>query len=579
MMQFLWVNCTGLQALFELATGHYPSIQAELAQHSSAMIDVVRKYPDDRLVADVLTQTLSRFLAALFNVGKSGTPDEKTLRVIDVPAVFRFLVDMVNPYSITGDRLNNTLSVLSLAVFHCPAVFKADLSLQRFVIAGLRCRDWGFRMTCLQILMALNDTGGDTGGDSEGLFDLGKINNAFVRGFPVKIADAMSVYGKESCDLARTLWAVEQNEMVLEHMQRDNDPDIYPLGLTLAKLIPETEHSILIPLDSLATGGPLATNTLTLCAESIRYKGKPEELHLADFLDIKSSLLLGRSQDASRIARRAIERSPDVAYFYHVQADVEPSADALRTAKKGLRCKKISTFVRCELLYTAIVEAASLSGTLLMEAPLTGKESAELGATLLEGALEDAKTFLEIAPPDGLRVAGVACWHCMLTFLVHGPTMTADLYSLKDTFAKLKLFDEIFAYLDAPRYDSRIRRTTEFVVEQLPEAIKEWGDVMSGDHKSPSQSSSTAGQDALASMLEKMSVQSREEDDDSRRQRIYTEFTPTWHRPGLYTCSWCKNCSAGLRKCGSCGKARYCDSSCQRAHWKEHKKSCSAATD
>ena len=66
----------------------------------------------------------------------------------------------------------------------------------------------------------------------------------------------------------------------------------------------------------------------------------------------------------------------------------------------------------------------------------------------------------------------------------------------------------------------------------------------------------------------------------------------------LYRCSHCGNPSAVLRKCSGCEKARYvltstslrpnisrsnsppcryCDASCQKAHWSDHKKPCKVA--
>ena len=39
-------------------------------------------------------------------------------------------------------------------------------------------------------------------------------------------------------------------------------------------------------------------------------------------------------------------------------------------------------------------------------------------------------------------------------------------------------------------------------------------------------------------------------------------------------CANCKKAQSNLKKCGACGKVRYCSKECQRAHWKEHKSNC-----
>jgi len=42
----------------------------------------------------------------------------------------------------------------------------------------------------------------------------------------------------------------------------------------------------------------------------------------------------------------------------------------------------------------------------------------------------------------------------------------------------------------------------------------------------------------------------------------------------LSACSSCLKLSASLLDCGSCRTVKYCDRTCQKAHWKAHKKAC-----
>eukprot|EP01006_Ploeotia_vitrea_P043233 TRINITY_DN66705_c2_g4_i11.p1 TRINITY_DN66705_c2_g4~~TRINITY_DN66705_c2_g4_i11.p1 ORF type:complete len:202 (-),score=50.40 TRINITY_DN66705_c2_g4_i11:152-718(-) len=39
-------------------------------------------------------------------------------------------------------------------------------------------------------------------------------------------------------------------------------------------------------------------------------------------------------------------------------------------------------------------------------------------------------------------------------------------------------------------------------------------------------------------------------------------------------CGECAKEAVGMRRCGACGKIWYCDETCQRKHWKTHKKTC-----
>ena len=77
---------------------------------------------------------------------------------------------------------------------------------------------------------------------------------------------------------------------------------------------------------------------------------------------------------------------------------------------------------------------------------------------------------------------------------------------------------------------------------------------------------------------------------EDREHMTHPKFDPS-DILKLYRCSWCKNASAGLKKCRGCetarcvfslsicgysvltfGHFRYCDVNCQRAHWRAHHK-------
>lgn len=66
---------------------------------------------------------------------------------------------------------------------------------------------------------------------------------------------------------------------------------------------------------------------------------------------------------------------------------------------------------------------------------------------------------------------------------------------------------------------------------------------------------------------------------DNRRagtQHMKTHKILTTPKDVLKACAYCGNAREVLKTlvCGQCGKVRYCNRACQKAHWKIHKKEC-----
>ena len=62
---------------------------------------------------------------------------------------------------------------------------------------------------------------------------------------------------------------------------------------------------------------------------------------------------------------------------------------------------------------------------------------------------------------------------------------------------------------------------------------------------------------------------------DSVASKGYEDLLSVTRNNNLRMCAWCNKTAEKLLRCGGCGKAEYCDKSCQRAAWKGgHKQSC-----
>nr|VWP00492.1 Serine hydroxymethyltransferase (EC [Ganoderma boninense] len=124
---------------------------------------------------------------------------------------------------------------------------------------------------------------------------------------------------------------------------------------------------------------------------------------------------------------------------------------------------------------------------------------------------------------------------------------------------------------------TQMRLAREMLLRLYPKAIDEWGawiqrfdelDAHADRHKPIS---STQADDDLAAWLENMKL---EDGADDPMHRECTHPRISVNNVSLYRCSWCGNPSAVLRKCGGCGKTRYCDGQCQKKHWSEHRTDC-----
>ncbi|KAL0958194.1 hypothetical protein HGRIS_000357 [Hohenbuehelia grisea] len=279
---------------------------------------------------------------------------------------------------------------------------KANQTVLKFIVGGFRSKDWVFRAMCLGGLIRVPRKEAE---EDQRQFNLLAMMQGAHRGFPRHISEIMKAYGQSKCEISFTIHAVNLNQRA--YAKCSDDHDLYALGITLANLIPQTEFSV--GQTGFQARDPGIDSRLPFnvwhdalphCAKAIRAKGNANELDLADFLDIKNAIMKGRLQEGAELARAALARSPDQAYFYYAQTLEAAPIDGLRIAKKGMMCTKISPFLRFQMLYRAVEYASELGMKLLQDSGAVNKGSWELGVAFLTSALEVARTFLDNAPPD-----------------------------------------------------------------------------------------------------------------------------------------------------------------------------------
>jgi hypothetical protein len=262
------------------------------------------------------------------------------------------------------------------------------------------------------------------------------------RGYPNHLTDIIMDYGLDRCDTILSLQTSADYQKAMLKCAQDHD--LRTLGLSLAQFILRTEFSIAEGgfqsqcrrtgrLEMMDVGLPFKmwTDALPHCAAALRTTNNQKERDMADILELKYLIIKKRVGDAVALAKKSFERNPDVAYFCYVVTLSADSMDGLRYAKKGMKCKSISPFVRFQMMQRAVEHAANQGIITLQNLPHAGEPKWEEGIAYLTSAMEDAKCYLDQAPPDNRHMKNVSYWYILLTMAIQGPELSYDLRELK----------------------------------------------------------------------------------------------------------------------------------------------------
>ncbi|KAF4616500.1 hypothetical protein D9613_008591 [Agrocybe pediades] len=562
-------------------------VRIEIAKHSAVLCKLIRAFPDDDKVVELSVITLAHAIWAVVE-GDSKPANPAVLKAIDLVDVLKTLLDVVKrPYPRFKVIFDHAIEVLTNAPLHGSSAFKAYPASIRFLVAGLRCKDWVTRSACLAGLINLYVVEAE---EDERLHDPMALISAFQRGVPGHLQDIMMDYGLMRCDTYLTLQCT--NEFQKAMMQCGRDHDFYALGKKQAELILKTEFSVADgcfeavdpvtgrkTVDSLGMPFTMWSDSLPHGAKAIRKANKPGEEDLADFLDIKWLIMKQRVPDAVFLAKKSIERNPEQAYFYYAITLSADPAQCLKAAKKGLKCKQITPFVKYQLLQRGVYNAGEMGIRMLRENPDVGDTKWEEGIAFLMSALDDAKAYLDGAPPDNRHIKNICYWYVLLSMLVK-EDISPDLRELKVNLDKLKTAEEFSTVFGTPTPKTYLRLAQQAAVKHYAAAIKEYSRPFNEYELAKGRVAETPSavklEDDLEAWLEKMTLEDGTEEHNGpcgaaphahSKKVDYNNVT-------LYRCSWCGNPSAALKKCSGCTKTRYCDHACQKAHWAAHKKVC-----
>ncbi|KAJ3855420.1 hypothetical protein EV368DRAFT_72312 [Lentinula lateritia] len=539
-----------LRALSSVAHFGSSDLFIEISKLTPALVGLLEEYSDDENIAELIITIFSHsvvpVLVKLSDTQQDNQSDVALLKTLDMARVIKQVtLQIKKPFA----------SKFLIEHETCSEAMFANPSSVHFLVAGLRSTEWENRTTCLN---AETDTRN---------LDLRTFFQHARKRLPDHLMDILGDYGLPRSETIIMKTTESQFQRAIMSVLQDRD--LHKLGLILANLIVQTEFSIpdgafeeedprtgKRQKATFDTGLPFKTfrEALPQCARVFRQGAAPGELDKADILDIKYLIMQANIRAAAEVGSKGLLRNPNMAYFQYAQSLLADSAVVLRSAKKGLKCKQTSPFIRFQLLQRAVENAGQLGLQTLEQASSAEDPKWDEGVAFFMSAWTDSKTFLAEAPPDNRHMRNS---------------------SLK----KLSESDDFTRAFSQPIPNTQLRLAQAAIVEQYSAAVSEWEEVILRLNNSSTKQpevlpDSEKVQNNLNDFLNDLQLH-----DESPAKRVAAHPKVNLNSVLLYQCSWCKNPSAMLKKCSGCSQTRYCDASCQKLHWTEHKKRCHKQKD
>ncbi|KAJ4496420.1 hypothetical protein C8R41DRAFT_826368 [Lentinula lateritia] len=577
-----------LRALSSVAHFGSSDLFIEISKLTPALVGLLEEHSDDENIAELIITIFSHsvvpVLVKLSDTQQDNQSDVALLKTLDMARVIKQVTLQIKKPFASKFLIEHAARMLSLSADTCSEAMFANPSSVHFLVAGLRSTEWEYRTTCLNGVLRLFRMKAET--DTRNL-DLRTFFQHARKRLPDHLMDILGDYGLLRSETIIMKTTESQFQRAIMSVLQDRD--LHKLGLILADLIVQTEFSIpdgafeeedprtgKRQKATFDTGLPFETfrEALPQCARVFRQRATPGELDKADILDIKYSIMRANIRAAAEIGSKGLLRNPNMAYFQYAQSLLADSAVVLRAAKKGLKCKQTSPFIRFQLLQRAVENAGQLGLQTLEQASSAEDPKWEEGVAFFMSAWTDSNTFLAEAPPDNRHMRNVLYWNILLAIIIRGPELNPNLEEIKSSLKKLSESDDFTRAFSQPIPNTQLRLAQAAIVEQYSAAVSEWEEVIlrlnNSSEKQPEVSpDSEKVQNDLNNFLNDLQL-----DDESPAKRLAAHPKVNLNSVLLYQCSWCKNPSAMLKKCSGCSQTRYCDASCQKLHWTEHKKRC-----
>lgn len=415
--------------------------RTEIAKQSPLLTRIMREDPNDHKTIELATVTLCHAVQAVLLVSDK-VPDQKVVKSLLVKDIVDVTLENIRRLPTSPLMVQHAIPLLATPMMHCWEMCEKHKSLLGFLAACLRCSDIIIRCEVMGGFIRLHHH--DAQMEWAPLDPQKLIETFMTGGFSrrPRVSAAMTNYGPENTDIMNTLTAAVSFQKAMQAAV--GDKNLVQLGRTLAGLIVQTEFSISdgwYQVMNPETGKKEAADVglpfkrwrdaLPICAAELRKTGLVLDTDRADILEIKYYVMTQNLAKAIPMAKAAVERSPDVAYYYYAVSLTSDTEEGLRYCKKGMKSAQITPFLKYCMMRRAVEFSCDQGLQAMLDPQPDGGEKRELGFAFLQSAMEDSKEFMERAPPDSRHMEGVIDWNILATLTYKGPEMNSDLREFK----------------------------------------------------------------------------------------------------------------------------------------------------
>ncbi|TFK93205.1 hypothetical protein K466DRAFT_145209 [Polyporus arcularius HHB13444] len=329
-------------------------------------------------------------------------------------------------------------------------------------------------------------------------------------------------------------------------------------------------------------------------------RADPSLLDKADVLDLEYITRADPWGAAASRAEQVLARNPAHAYAHAVfcghASDYEA---ALQIARRALELDDLTPYLKRQFLYQAAELSCKKAFAILLNMNPFDSDKTRIGRHEMNLGLQYTYDYIKAAPGDCRDLPNVLDLCINMSIILGGPELGDDIGDIRTLTNALETSIRLLQASGYPNWDNRIRTDHRLYTRHFPQGFKKWKRVLTEfdrqDHAIRATMNFPPTRDCTC--------RSAPQDPGSSCTHRATEVGADWwkqspttiysllrgplrcccNRPRvqfgpdlvlLYRCTWCADATALVRKCTGCENAWYCNPTCQRADWPEHKGKC-----